>query len=75
MPRKRLVSPPVYILYFRGLQIKDHCPEACCALVFDDVLGIRTSEKMYETYSELLRNRMVFLTPGSDNSISKLGAE
>jgi len=46
------------------------------ATVFDDVLDIRTSEKtMCDTYSELLRNRMVFLTLGSDNSISKLGAE
>jgi len=30
---------------------------------------------MSETYSELLRSRIVLLTPGSDNSISKLGAE
>jgi len=30
---------------------------------------------MYEPHSELLRNTMVFLTLGSDNSISKLGAE
>jgi len=42
--------------------------------VFDDVLDIRTSEKtMAETYSELLR--MVLFTLGSDNSISRLGAE
>jgi len=56
-------------------RIEDHCHKACCALVFDAVLDIRISEKtLYETYSELLRSRMVLLTLGSDNSISKLGA-
>jgi len=30
---------------------------------------------MSETYSELLRSRMVLLTLGSDNLLSKLGAE
>jgi len=75
MPRKRVVLSPVYILYFRGQGIEDHCPKTCCALVFDDVLGIRTQEKMYEMYSEQPRNRMVLLTLGSQNLVSKLAAE
>ena len=49
--------------------------KACCALVFDTLLDIPMSEKtMSETYSELLRCRMILLTLESDNSISKLGA-
>jgi len=44
--------------------------------VFDTVLNIRTLEEtMSETYSEVLRSRMVLLTLGSDNSVSKLGTE
>ena len=30
---------------------------------------------VYETYSKLLGSRMVLLTPGSDNSISMVGAK
>jgi len=44
--------------------------------MFDPVLGIRTLEKtVSERYSELLGSRMVLLTIGNDNSISKLGAD
>jgi len=53
----------------RDLGVVEHCPKACCTLVFDTVLDIRTSEKiMFSMFSELLRSRMVLLTPGCDDS-------
>jgi len=52
----------------RDLGVEEHCPKACCTLVFDTVLDIRTSEKiMFTMFSELLRSRMV-LAPGCDDS-------